>query len=797
MAGPQRVAQSNSQPSGLTASNAQEVNPFADLVEEDAPIEINVGGQEGSQFTGQVSGLQQDISQQGAEQVQADANMFSDLGDEEALPVEEELTPDRFPQEPGEEDPQAQKLNEMFRSLEVAKEDIANKSARFRLSFAGTDDSKLAEAKKIFKSKKVEMIDGELFVGGKVLDKDDEDIISEALDWSREATETAIDVGVTAAATPFVGPLAAGALGATTALNLTDQIAENLLGIARDPNRSRTLENSLAVGMGASFNLFGATLARKAAAKAISKKAAVETLETAGKKMDAATEAVQEVMTSGFVKEGDEIKFLAGQVIGKKGDIMPSLGVLEKNLSTEPGFKNFVIRQGEAISNAYDGMAKQLGAKVGATVDAGKRIATRALDLTRIEGKAIGTYRDAAIKSSKGVAQPVNRAVETIQKELQELGIDHIGKLRTLDVDDILAQNISMSRDQAERYLIMLKTVGKTIIDNPQGISLKKMDTIYTGLRRQIDNLANKTSGADKTDLPLMEKLIEIKNSLRDDWTDAIGNELGPGVKEAYQENLAAYSKKRIHVTNLNRVLKQENISREAFIKDVFNKGKKGLSHMRDLRALVQTEDPKLWKEFVGDYFNQLKSANTKDGVVNWSAAKKQFDDLGSQFHDEIFNGAGVTKRQANAMFEVGNLFTQAKFNFSSEAAEATGFKNFVKAKAKAAVLVVSNIFMQTRVDAAAQLMKSMGGKQNTLAKYLKAGGLEDLVQHMPELKAAMTRTKLEAVVEAALSSAGAATKIATGTGQDPASRLVRTGIRSQSQNIGNQLLTGTGLEEE
>jgi len=647
--------------------------------------------------------------------------------------------------------------------LQRVKTGVQESLARAKVSFGVTDDEKLRAAQSIFPSAVLQ--GGEIFRRSKStgnlvpLDPDSIELIDDTLDFARDILEGVSETGLTAigtaggaVATGGTGTLpaavAAGAGGAVAALQIGDFFQEAVLGIERDPERtSRKSEAAIAATFGGAFNMLGSALARrtatKLAGKAKLKKLAASTGDEAVNEVALAEEAIKTVQDSGLAKSVNGDILLTPNQINPSN---PNVTAKAKDIADRPEFASFLAEQGKVLDDAYQTVAAAVGNAGTSKAGLGERFVRSVSDINKAEGRIIGQFRKEALKVAGDLPAPVQNFRQFIGETSQALGIVPGEKV---NVDLVLDNFPDLTETQAKILGKKFSSLTDLVAKNPDGLPLKVIDSEYKKLTTQINILMGGQAGK-----PLGYKLIQMKNALRDDWTQAIGEKLGPGSQEAYQSALGKFSKIRGASDKLNLLLKNEDISKEALSKKLFS-GQTSLANIRNVKTVIQEGDPDLWKDLVFDYVSGLKNKHTNADTlsVNWQALSKDFDKLGEAGKKELFDGAEFSSDQFGAVIKLGRLTNLGEVELKESMSNASFFK-----RVKNAIITLAPTFIGTRVANASELIGSFG-KDKALAKFLSAGGLDEILKGVPAKKRIGLRNKLQPMIDAIASGAKAAVR--------------------------------------
>lgn len=653
------------------------------------------------------------------------------------------------------------------------KEQIREGATRLINSFAVTDRESIETLKSSGMFQDVRVGDtGDLEVirpgrqGWEKLDRDGYQLITDTLDFARDAFEAVIEngiratggavggmigsalgapvgaaVGGVAGAPTGPGALATGTAGAVTgsalggllggatgaaigggvgavgALNAGDLVAEKFFEIERDPTRNKITEQGTALAMGAGFNLLSSKLARRQAEKEFRQREATKTLEFATDEMKKATQMLDEIRSSGINLDPKEGRFfLDPQQV--TGGLIPDLNVTARDLSKNQGFQNFRREQGNMLSKAYETVVDAIGSASGRKSELGKDFQLTAKDIRNVEGKLIESYR--AFADEKLAKQP-QAAPNTLRKVKEMLsGLSEGGKLSP---DSVLRAMPALTPAQAKTLIAELKDVS-----NSAGSGTLKIDDanrLYKHLTGVIDRTINKPTGD-----AYGRSLIELKNAIRDDYTQMIQAVLPPGQKEKYAKSLSRYSEIMGSFNNLNKVLASENISRNVLVEKLFE-GKNSLNLARNAKTLLTESNPGMWQDLTSEFLTKLKTDHTKkitESVeeVDWQAIGKKWYKLGPEMQKEILDGSGIGEKGFSTLLNVGRMYQKTNF----EALPTNTRRGVVRSVFN----LLGPTLATTKGDAATSLLEGMGSNQSLMI-WLKDGGMEEILKELPNLK--------------------------------------------------------------
>jgi hypothetical protein len=653
-------------------------------------------------------------------------NPFADIAGD-AAPAEPPMSEfqtaqgETLPMETGEQGMMAsagEQLSEAFTRFRNAwtstpkeSRDLLKKSGKF-------DDVKIGKDDEIMVKRKGDK-------GYTKFDRDGIQVLGDLLDLTRIGAEAGLDTGLTAMGAalsiPTTGGAAAPALSGASAmatLNIADQVAENLFGVERDPERSRTAENAIAFAAGATFNMLGASIGRRLARNKATRDAAISAVEKINSKITDAKEMI------GIVeKTGMKLNPSTGEMFLTPGQAtqgaMPELTMVEKEFSKLPEYRNFVEQQGEVMKDAYEGMVERVARENGIT-KIPKDFQLSYKQMGEFFGKEIGRFREMAKEGLK-LKQP---APQTFQKMVDMNDVfQSSGKQQATMLQELYP---ALTDSQSK---IVASTLNKVKGKFKNGaIDIKDVDQLYTMLRTQIDNSANSAAGK-----PVADALIPIKNALRDDYAEMIGKVVPPDQKQAYGNFMKRYADFKSGEGELRNLLKTSALSRKALISKLFE-GTNSLSLAKSVKTVMDETDPAFFKQLAGEYFMKLKNdAVDPDniGKVNWRAMARKFGanektGLGKEMQDMLLDGAGLKREEFNALMNIGQMIQGTSFKFAVEKPpEKLGWAKTLWN------LVMTRGAAQS--SAGATILESMAFKDGTpFMTYMKDGGFEKFVKAFP-----------------------------------------------------------------
>lgn len=575
-------------------------------------------------------------------------------------------------------------------------------------------------------------------------DRDKLELLGDTLDWTRDVFETAVEGGTEVAGTiagalggagvgAIPANIAAGAAGAVVAKNFGDAVARNLLGIKTDPERSLPTESAVAGAIGAGFGWLGSTLARRNAersAKALASEGSyARTMEQVADTMD----DIDMVRNSGINIDGNG-EFRVDLNMATGGQHQEALGQA-KWLSDQDGYRNFVETQGENIQGAYDSLAGTVAGLAGKNKNLGEDFVLSAADIRKAEGRLIGDYRKLAREAGK-VPQPATRTTEQVNNLITQFGgnVEVKPKAGTrgnwltgesatagkgVDVhiklpssQDIMRQYPGMTEGQANLLRGELGTLAGQLNSGQGKIRIDDLEVAYNRINKAIQNGMNSANGKSYA-----VALMDLRNSMRDDWVDGIGNVIPQSAKSDYVQSVRRYREIMQATDNLGRVLDSSDISKDALVKQMFE-SPKAWQNIKGAKTLIEETNPELWTNLAGEYFNRVIRTNTDEfGTTNYKAVSKQWSKLDPRVQEELAKTVGFTVEGIDALNRLGTKYQNSTFDYLMKESEQGAIKRTVKT-AIAGWLGGG----AAQATAAVNNMKGVG-KDGALIRWLQADG--------------------------------------------------------------------------
>lgn len=651
-----------------------------------------------------------------------------------------------------------------------AKEQMREVTARFRNSFAVTDTESVDFLKSTGLFEQVKKTDDGVLVkrpgrkGWEKFDRDKIELLGDTVDGARTAFEAIIENGMrigggtlgfmkggaagamaglaagpgsilaSPAGAAAAGALAsvpaasvAGAAGAATALKAGDWAQSKLLtdkdgNPIEDPNRDKTQEAIMAAGIGATFNFVSSKMARRAAARAAAGKEAKRTIDYATQKAADAIEDINDVRNS-TIKLASDFKLDPQQLTHiDKG--VPELNDMAQALSTAPSFRAAREKAAKGLTDAFDSMANMIWARNGRS---GAKVAEdfviTSKDVRNIEGQMVKTFKTQAAEQLGGAKIQVNRFMPVVNQLMQMAeGKNGLGKLE---------YELNLQPNKAKTFAKELKVWGEYLNRTKGQMGVDSAFKIQDRLTEIINANINSDRGR-----PLATQLIKLRNAVRDDAIDGMdvafemmGGDKGKQLSSAFKASKDRYRQIVQATEGLGGILDKDHFSRDHMIKTLFE-GSGSYSKAMNAKTLIQESNPGLWAQMTGEYFTRLrKEATNRTGDVDWFGMSKKFGSMDERLQKEMLDQVGVKPEQMKALFNIGQRMQNATIDNLANTPKGGVFGSWIK---RAIVLMPGTGTGNTaKAQAVKEMIEGMG-KDQAVAKWLKDGGMEEVLRDMP-----------------------------------------------------------------
>lgn len=622
---------------------------------------------------------------------------------------------------------------------------------RAKLSFAMTDKEKHGFLSKLPGVEKVEQDgDGEFILtrNGKrqKVDPDTFELLADTADFTRSIFEGSIEAGATAAGTtvaPGAGTVIGAGIGGAAATNLADLVATELIGIERDEERSRVTETLFAASVSTVFAGAGVALKKVAQSRKIAKEAAqriadADALPIETKQLLESIQHVDDLGLTGSVKgaDGKPIKFLLTQLESPN----PRIREAAEKIRLHPEFQRVEQELGEQSVEVVNKIVKSIGKSQGfddvinrASKDEliSQKVTKMVKQLKLQEGKTIEKFKKFAAGEFKTTPAPVNQTDEVLSDVFKELGIKRQGdSLIGLDSETISNALIIDDTAAVKRFASDLGELTETLF-NKGGLSPDDVEYFVGRLGKLNESPLMRKSGK------LRYLNGRLTSALRKDRIDIVETAL-EGTPQAgqFRESMKKFSNIMGSVDQVNALLRGENMSSDAFVKSIFNKGKEGLADLRAAKALIKSEDPQLWKELSGEFTSQVIDEVTDFGTKKLSISNfsRKMLSFGKDFRKEIMEDSPFTEVNLRHAINIARKFEAKKFANLSRSEQESLVRQGIQ---------VSSNFRDAQIRGFTAMVKRIFPSKE-VRTFMTQEGIDNLLKDVQKSQRPLLRRKLE-----------------------------------------------------
>lgn len=518
-------------------------------------------------------------------------------------------------------------------------------------------------------------------------------IASSARGLTAEAAALPTEIAATVAA-PFAGPgapvvmVAGRAAGAELGIQATDAIAREL-GIPDDPNENQMMRHGIEIGgrviLGAAFDkvskVASAYLGKRAADKA-AKQAVVDMIPEQSIVNMTDDIAKADTMLAEAKQLGvldPNFKMRIDQSVGA-----PEAKAAAKQASKTQVFRDLVESQGEMLSNAWDKLASGAKALKGKTAKMAENVINGLNSADDAFGALIGTSRDEAIKMNPGYNVNISRTAAALD-EARSLGFTPKGSATKAEFDVVtgvvnkpsiigteyvpprvtdVAAATGMKHQDAAAFIKRTKDLLDATASGGGKLPLKQVKQHYEELTGLIGNLIK-----DPARRPYTAKLIQLKNSLRDDMADGIGEVLGDAGRASYDIGMKRYRVFREAEGVLGSMLDRTEMSTDGLLQYLFTKGSAGNERIGALKRVLDTHNPEMFETLKNAWMKKLMDQNQitgspakRLGGYDWAKIRKNVNGIGEDALNQVFSKEEQAK--LNSFFNVSEQIQRADFDY-------------------------------------------------------------------------------------------------------------------------------------
>lgn len=529
------------------------------------------------------------------------------------------------------------------------------------------------------------------------------------------------------------GAIAGGAVGGASAQMVNDFIAEEMLDIERDPNRSRAMEIGLSAAFGGILN--GAfTGIGKAFAKYIhnvklkSNNADIVPLVD---KVDAQTKHLLNA-----VEENKGSQLLIKIPDGSGGQLKYTMEMLD---STNPDF-NSMKSAYSTIKNKEVAIGKLYNEAVKTANDTLKLISDDIPDITKLnaeaftgaeirdktvkaitkfkddEGQLIGNIVKDMGKTADNAAMPAHETASVLDELFQNLGIKGLDNLNAQELQSAFP---SLDKPTASKFTKFVQDLGKGLYNTQNGLTIRQLHEF----KKEVNDVLYK--GVGKTILP------DTLGTFRDKVGKAITNEFYESTRIILGEDNPIYSRYRDAIkkyktfaearTQFPKLLEADNLLGTAFIDKIYKGGADATADYYSMKALVNEVEPKLWRELNGSLMGKILSDATEKGKLpfNFISWGKALDKYPPEIINDIITDAGIKPKEFRNMMIQGNSINKAMDKY---VAEGRGIDNLIEDGVKVAEGAVT-----TAISGAKSIWNTIF-KSKEARKLLRERGIDEFL---------------------------------------------------------------------
>lgn len=573
--------------------------------------------------------------------------------------------------------------------------------------------------------------------------------IGDIADLSRFAVEMGIEAPIAAGGFLLGGPpgAAAGAgIGSAAATAVGDVIAEQLFDIQRDPERMGKLQEAgIAGAFGTVFGAAGNKITKFLNARKVAKVLKEGGVDSNMAKIVVAEieEAVQVARKAGLAKNvaGTKIVLTPAQTVPGEIAAGPTIDAVE--LAGEQGFKNFQTAQGQMIREGFESIQQAVGKEAGKeTRGLGSSFIKTVAEIDKAEGALIREARTQAGKVFGNNPAPLGESGQLLSNLGKKLGasVGPTGKIIGAGVEELSDHLVTPKTVQLQKFSKVISELGESATSKG-GLSPDRMEVLVGDLDKIAKSTGGFTSAArENTQANLNTEARNLTKALRKDWKTAVGLGLPEEMREQYVKSLSRFGSIRDSMDVLKNVLKTEDISREALVKDIFSKGKQGLPRIRAVKNIIQADDPALWGDLVGENIERLLKENTNAAkVTNFGNVVKQLEGLGDEALGEMLGDSGFSMKQIKSFFKVAQTASHGRIDT-------------VTAKTKAGLAasvgeLVGSPFWHSRIRSLGRIMR-FATKGDDLDKLLTPEAIQKAVMSVAPSKRGAMRKGFDELLE-------------------------------------------------
>lgn len=496
------------------------------------------------------------------------------------------------------------------------------------------------------------------------------DLLEQGVAQSATGFATALGAGATVATGGAAAPLGIAGIGAArfaggaAGTSLADMVQEHVLGIPRDPDRSRVNEALIAGGTMSLLGAGGDWLEKKLIARAAiaSANKLPQTDQVLKESIQDFHGAVQELEKNGI---GTKVNTPYGQISGlpeqasQASDLAPDVVKKAQALAED--------KQYQSVNNSLKQMASDVVEKFNASLtktknlgsNVGNKFQNYVGEIEKAEGALIGGMREQTKQEAGDGLVVLSNAKSYVDKMAADLGYAPGKKVTPQDLinksyaDTEAKAKAVMDAFEKVRNIVyggnsktaISKTASEVFQNTPSQSSKITVD--------QLDGLYNTMQGIAKpywknTNDQAGASMKGLWGAVRDDYTQAVGTMIEDGrvsiPKGTYQAALDRYSQIKSASEDIKGLLKKEGITGQAVADSLFNNGQSSIQNINAVKAILQ-DDPQAYDQLKQIYLNKqlVASANPKTGIYDGNKYFQKLKSLPEEVQAELIGG---TKEQ-------------------------------------------------------------------------------------------------------------------------------------------------------
>lgn len=467
--------------------------------------------------------------------------------------------------------------------------------------------------------------------------------IGDVADFGRDVFEEAVATPLTLlTATNPVTAVASRAVGSAAGTAAGDLIAENMLGIERDPSRSKVGEIATSAAFGGVFGAFDSWINGRRAAKALEKSNLVDDAASYASRRIADNKAVIERLAQITTKDGVP---LIEQIPGAKGNFAllaqldpqsPEAREILQRISSDKRMRDAFEFIGQNSIDAVNKFTGELGNLEAKAAGKGAVFVDQVSEIYRAAGKIIGDNRKQFIKEAGDGVVPVIKLEQVLADVAEDVGIYRKGDdLVIPSIEDLVDKGFAGDETTAKTLRKNLNVLFEQVHNGEGKLSAKEIDSLYKRVRRFADTAAKSNRFADE------EKKIywSLRRALSDDFTQGIGTVLDGNAQ--YKNAMKDYRSMSVAYDDLGSYIDNNGLTLSAIGDNIFGKGN-APGQIKSMQVFLQ-DKPQMWQDVKGAYLKNLMDSSMVDKagvqVLDGNAFLLKLKKLSPEAKESLFEG--------------------------------------------------------------------------------------------------------------------------------------------------------------